>query len=445
MVWQITMKSPKPFAAVLVLLAVLALTAGSALAKNAPKKYAHLDPSFGKSGVTKVATSGGEERVQMALGPEGREYLLQGTVLVALKQNGKAATGFGENGSEVIRADKGLEGHVTGLAVDSQGRVLVGGWLRGTGAEEGFVIRLLANGERDATFGTGGEVDSTFGVPVAANRTGQQLSLGPSVSVSSIAVNAEEQPIVGGSYLANAAYCSGSIPNEASFVARLTTTGALDTTFGRGGYAATTSEEVKSLVAKPGGGIALQTGRYEVCTARPEVARANFEALGPNGEEDPGLDASRPSFYMANPLAIDGKERAFVVQWHPLSAEGTGNVLDRLLPSGALDTSFGNGGGFPLSGRLGPVGALAVDARNRPLVAAGGSGVELMRLTNAGKVDHRFGPKGVVKGGARGNQKGGATAMAIDSKGRIYVASWVKSPALSTGYGMQIARFLPGS
>jgi uncharacterized delta-60 repeat protein len=429
--------------------------------KHAGDRPARLDPSFGSHGVTKVATPESERPVKMALGPGGRTYILQKSLLLAFEANGKPARSFGTNGRVTIAPDKGT-GETTALAVDSQGRVLVTGstYLGGhdaplapvlptdevnAGLAETFVIRFLSNGSRDINFGSNGEVDTTFGLPGPSGAAGSGVEYQtPIARPTAIAVDAQGRPVVGGAYVKAIYPCGAIFGPPASFLARLTPSGAIDTSFAGKGYLTGSNGEVTALAGAPGGGATLLTGGNFPCAARSPRELSSFAAVTENGEPSPALSPARPSFLTARLLAVDGRGRALVVQEHDEFSEEPG-VLVRLLPSGLIDTGFGHGGGASLTGRLSSPGGVAVDAKGRPIVAGGGPGVELLRLKANGKVDSRFGPKGVVKGGARGNTAGSVGAVAVDSEGRIYVASWVQSAALKTGGGIQVARFLPGS
>lgn len=115
----------------------------------------------------------------------------------------------------------------------------------------------------------------------------------------------------------------------------------------------------------------------------------------------------------------------------------------RLLASGDLDTSFGKGGAVGIKS-LGTskVGAIAVEPSGRIVVGFGASQLELGRLTASGKLEGKFGHKGVVR-----TSLGISTelqALAIDSKGRIVAAGTAVGGESKTGQGIGIARFLPG-
>ena len=66
-------------------------------------------------------------------------------------------TSFGTNGVALIRVLSGTEDQPTASALQSDGKLLVAGYNSGR-YSHGFVLRLLAGGGLDTTFGQGGFV-----------------------------------------------------------------------------------------------------------------------------------------------------------------------------------------------------------------------------------------------------------------------------------------------
>lgn len=424
-----------------------------------------LDPTFGRDGVAKIATpepplgSGLGDEVRMAFAPSGRVYALQGRLVLAFEPDGKPAHDFGKNGRVKIESAHG-EVMPTGLAVDSRGRVLVSGtvFLTPFASDppipadaptlglrvlcEAFVVRLLEDGTPDATFGAGGEVDTTFGLPRPTGKPGEGVEYERAlVEATTLTVDGQDRPIVGGTYV-NAIYlCGYSNERPTSYVGRLTATGAVDTSYGGKGYVTGVSGSVTALAPTPEGGVAmLSTGRN--CGPKEFEEESTFDALTENGDQGPTLDPARPGFYAAHKIAVDSQGRTLVLQLSDIYTEVPINLV-RLLPSGAIDTSFGFGGGIPLQAPVSYAAAIAVDGKDRTLIA--GPGTTLARYTAAGKRDWTFGHKGVVNQGGAGNETTENTALAVHGRGRIYTAAWVKDSSLKTGFGIQITRFLPGN
>lgn len=430
--------------ALLLIPVLLAFCVGTAVAKPPPRQT-RLDPSYGRKGVAKTATT--ELTVaRLAVTPEGRSYVLQGMTVLAFAPNGRPAPDFGTKG-RVTLTPAGSEGSAVDIAVDSKGRIVVVGRVgsREMRTQESFVIRLLPNGDRDPQFGSDGEVDTRFGIPVGESGRGSnwaQLSFG----ATTVAVDSQDRPIIGGQTAGPPQECYfGGNSRPVPFVARLTTSGAADASFfGAGaGYALGTQGTIEAMALAPVGELVLLTNLSVMCQEHENRMTVETGRLTETGLPSPALDPARPIFQMEPELAVDQHGRSIVIQTEEFSEQP--GVVVRLLASGDVDRRFGFDGGLPLAGRLEFPRALAVDDEGRPIIASGSASVELLRLRTDGKIDQSFGPRGVINGGGAGNYSGSVEDMELDARGRIYVLSAVKSTTLKTGCGIQVARFVPGS
>jgi uncharacterized delta-60 repeat protein len=413
--------------ALLLVPVLLVFFAGTATAK-VTATHGGLDTGYGRGGTTTVAVQGGYKSEDFAVAEGGKAYALRGSLLLAFDAKGGVAHDFGKNGRVTVKL--AAEGEPVALAIDSQGRILVVG-----NTSSPFVIRYLPDGSRDTSFGNDGEVDTDFALPIAAGEPGAPRH--PGSGATAIAVDSQDRPVIGGVFESEAESLCGYV--RSPFVARLTISGALDTTFGGRGYALPAgSGEVTALGQTPGGEVAtLSRGFF--CGPRTSEEPSRLSVFTETGAASPGLDPARPAFTMTRALAIDPRGRILVLQ-APAEMSKEPFVLVRLQADGDLDKSFGHQGGVALTGGLKVATAITVDAKSRPIIAMQGSKIELRRLTANGKIDMGFGPKG------RLTAKGGApSAVALDGRGRIYTASVVKDPSLKTGYGIEVARFIPGS
>jgi hypothetical protein len=196
--------------------------------------------------------------------------------------------------------------------------------------------------------------------------------------------------------------------------------------------------EVTALGETPGGEVAALS-HGATCGARSSEEPSRLNAFTEAGEPSASLDPARPSFDMGSKIVIDPKGRMLVAQLPPEFSEESGTLV-RLHPNGDVDPSFGDGGGVRLTAGLEGLRAFTVDAKSRPILAGGTERIEVRRLRVNGKIDMGFGPKGRLT--AKGARAEGVT---LDARGRIYTVGTVRSSALKTGVGIQIARFLPGS
>jgi uncharacterized delta-60 repeat protein len=441
-------------------IALAALAVGASAAKphggkgkKKPKPAAaQVDKSFGRGGVARIATSS-EAPVRMAVAPNGRTYALQGSLLLAFEPDGKPAHDFGNNGRLRVGSTNG-ETKPVALAVDSQGRVLVDGTITlypfrpdppangetpgNATVREAFVFRYLEDGSPDPTFGNAGEADTTFGLPRPTGEPGKAVEFERAlVEATSLVVDPQDRPVVGGTYSSALYFCGYQNEHPVPFVGRLTATGTNDTSYGGKGYIAGGEGAIQALAETPEGGVATLSDARS-CGPRSDPLASVFNALTENGDPSPALDPARPSIYVRPLIGVDSQGRSLLVSSPPYTEQP--QVLLRLLPSGAVDTSFGFGGGIPLQEPVSYATAIGVDGKDRTLIAA--AGPMLARYKADGKRDWTFGTKGVLRG-TKGDG-GEVSALSLDAKERIYAAGPVESSSLKTGKGIQITRFLPG-
>jgi hypothetical protein len=312
----------------------------------------------------------------------------------------------------------------------------------GLNLTEAFVTRLLPNGTHDPSFGPGGEVDTTFNLPQPTGKPGTGVEYEHAlVEANTLTLDKQGRPVVGGGFIDTAYFCGDINDRVTAFTGRLTTSGDLDTSYAGKGYATGTEGAIRGAAPTPEGGVATLNWATPFCALHGFPTQSTFGALTENGDMSPGLDPARPRFYSSAAIAVDSRDRALMIQEGDPFSEEPGTLL-RLLPSGTVDTSYGFGGGIPLTKPIDGAGALTVDGQGRAIVAHEGM---LARYTAAGRKDSAFGKKGIVNAGTAGNETTVITSLAVHGKGRIYAAGWIQNPSLKTGFGIQITRLLPGS
>ncbi len=195
-------------------------------------------------------------------------------------------------------------------------------------------------------------------------------------------------------------------------IERRTPQGALDPSFGEGGIATVggigvaqsggqpgnEDGDLVGPVAQPGGGVVY--AESDRCIEQTRVKR-----LGADGRSDPGFGGAGGVAvlpFAVQRLAVDPQGRILVLGRDGLSVtcafkggppqEGE---LARLLPDGALDPSFGNGGIVKLTVAGSPFVPTALAVREDGSVVVGGPG-DLVSLTTAGTPDTGFGTDGAV-------------------------------------------------
>ena len=145
-----------------------------------------------------------------------------------------------------------LNSSVNALAVQADGKILVGGaFTTASGASRNRIARLATNGVNDATFTPG---------------------LGADSAVNSLALQADGQVVIGGAFT----HVNGLLRN---YLARLDTTGALDSSFNAG---AGPDATVHTVASGPGGKLVVG-GDFVVFNG---VSRSYFTRLLADGSVD---------------------------------------------------------------------------------------------------------------------------------------------------------------
>jgi uncharacterized delta-60 repeat protein len=458
-------------------MAVLALALGSlagvAVAKQtgnrAQGSAGEIDKSFGQDGKTAVSTPPVKfpesEPLKMATAPSGKSYVLDGSLLLAFGADGRPDRGFGQNGRVQVATATGVSS-AADLAVDDEGRILVTGSFEPTpGAinravpqgvafrneerfSDAFVIRYLPNGQRDTTFGSGGEADANLEVPASVQGVGVYFEK-PGITVTQIALVEGDQPVIGGTYVYADQYCYFTGVAAYAFVARIGTAGTGTQTIPTTAWTNVPSERVSALVPTPSGGLAALSQDGVGCELRGSAQSNTASVLSPGPVLAAGLDPNRPQIpNLQSTIAVDGQGRMLVAEG-PEGIDFTGEnhpwKLIRLLPNGDFDTSFGSNGGMRLLG-FGEesVRSIVVDDKGRALVGGGDHRFRIVRVGTTAKIDHSFGDHGWTETGFGSGTSAELQAMTIDQKGRVVVAGRVHRKSLKTGEGVGLVRFLPG-
>ncbi|HEY7150916.1 MAG TPA: delta-60 repeat domain-containing protein [Solirubrobacterales bacterium] len=302
-----------------------------------------------------------------------------------------------------------------------RGRIVVAGYY---GSHEGFAVRRYkANGHADHSFGTGSIVGArAVGGPGAQRHKSTFTNFGdPEASALAVAIDSNRRPVVAG-------YTQGG--GDADFaLARLKWDGDLDPDFGSGGKVRTdfgTHRDYGAAVAIDSGGRIVVGGggdRFELARYLPDGALD--PSFGSGGKVVTGFgDRGR-----LNSIAIDSHNRIVAAG---AAANGV-FALARYKPNGRLDRSFSTNGKL-----LGPVrdesgvGSVGIDSRRRIVAVGRGRGsFKLARYKPSGRLDRSFGKDGKVIAAMGRPSVWSAT---IDSRDRIVVAA--------SNSTLQLARFV---
>lgn len=399
-----------------------ALAFGASTAAAAP---ADLDRSFGGGdGIAEVTGPAGslpgEAAGRMAIGPHDEIFVLYSNyppcdppfdcrlelTVARYTPDGSPDPSFATQ-PQLVFDHSSPYNHNFELAVGPDGKPVVAAY----GDEKLVLARLGLDGRLDPGFGVGGVVPFTSTHSVEAAHDVPKLAVQPDGKVVVAVQGGREES---GRNLA---------------VARFLANGEYDPSFGSGG-------ELDVLVGtqtRPAGLFLGTNGSVTVpmplcCLGGTGLfgEGLNVVRLTAAGQPDPGW-AGDGSLFMPTPGTESAVEAAapagdglfLSVESSTPTVSTVGNLI-KLAPNGALDPSFGNGGGLRSFYRVGSVDPkdLALDAKGR-LVGVGWAGrIGMFRLRSDGSKDRTFngGERIVVPYGGGGSPE---YAVGIQSNGRI--------------------------
>ena len=243
-------------------------------------------------------------------------------------------TGKGQAQSNVDSFDPGANGQVITMALQTDGKIVVGGNFTtlggGASTRRDFIGRLNPDGTVDTSFNPGA-----------------------GAAVSALAIQADGKILVGGAF-------STLGGGTRRYIGRLNTDGTLDTSFdpGAGGALAALAVQADGKILVGGSFLTLGGGGTGT-TPRNYIGRLN-----PDGTLDTSFDPGAGSLVYA--FALQADDRILVGgNFTYLGVGGTGittrSYIARLNSDGSVDDSFD-------PGASGPVSALALQADGRILV-----------------------------------------------------------------------------
>jgi uncharacterized delta-60 repeat protein len=341
------------------------------------------DDSFGNHGAVRTPVGqGGAEANAIALQPDGMTVVVgtafahgngDDTFFVArYTQAGVLDNEFGTAGITTTHVGDGASA-ASALARERDGHILVVGTAFSNGpTEDDFaVVRYTRAGHLDQAFGTGGVVTSDFGTPGASTHASLDRA-------AALALQPDGKIVVAG-------FTRGD--HQAFAVARYTSDGNLDASFGNAGKAqvAGVEPQVYSIVVQSNGALVLAGsaasngttgGAAPFALVRLSANGTPDEAFGMHGLVTTSVEGSR-SGARAVVAQPDGKLVTGGAKFGAPSAQGdalpqSGFALARYNADGSIDRSFGDGGKAMTD--LGDAGATPLSLAVQPdgkILAAG--------------------------------------------------------------------------
>jgi uncharacterized delta-60 repeat protein len=297
------------------------------------------DAGFGTGAGSALTVHGNEyEPAALAVGPDGKPVVAaldRGRVVVArFDQSGHLEAMLGANDGSPLFGGA-YEPPV--VAAQADGKVLVS-----VGASEVLrIVRYLPNGERDPSFGSGGE--ATVALETRSRPAGLLLGAGGAISVAAPQC------------------CGGSPPYGEGFaVARFLGDGRPDPALAGRGQALFATPgargNVEAAALAPDGSTFIV---FEVEGERVSTV-GNVVKLRPDGSADTGFGKNGYSRFpfTVDSLAIDGSGRLVAGGWSGSAAIG------RMRPGGGMDRAFAGGAEAKLAA-TGPATTVALQSKGR--------------------------------------------------------------------------------
>jgi uncharacterized delta-60 repeat protein len=430
------------------LLLASSLLVASLAAADAFAAPGDLDPTFGTGGVVTlpIALHAGGQAV--AIQGDGK-IVVAGYVttessvdmlVVRLDGAGVLDPSFGTGG--VVTLPAGVQSIAQAVALQADGKIVVAGGAFVAPDVIEYDLRLArllpADGQLDATFGTGGIVET----PAAATQPG----------VQAVAIQADGKILAAAEGKPNV---TARNPNRDFLVTRYLADGDPDPAFGASGSAVVSMgrryDLARAILIQGDGaivaaGYALQGRSARAAFARLTTGGALDATFGRRGRLRLRL-GSRISYAEDALLLPDGRILAAGLSVDTSGVVPTASMaLAQLTPAGDLDAGFG-AGGISLTAPDAPAYhhiRRIVRQADGKIVAAGGiseaspSDVYLARFEADGTFDASFGTGGVVRSSF--TVQDCAFAVALQTDGAIVVAG---SSVVGNQGRVLVARYLP--
>ena len=219
-----------------------------------------LDPAFANNGIATVDFGNNGALAWTVAVQSDLKIVLAGekygpgyqSALARLNENGSLDTSFGTGGKKTVAVAKSGGESIRALAIQGDGKIVTGGW----GNSDFALMRFLPNGQLDTTFGSSGKMLTDF----LSNSSDQCFD---------VAIDSLGRIIAAGRVTKSV---SKSSSNQYFAVARYSTNGTLDTSFGTNGKT-TTSFGGGTNLAKA---VALQADNKIVLAGQVGVSPMDF-------------------------------------------------------------------------------------------------------------------------------------------------------------------------
>lgn len=327
---------------------------------------------------------------------------------------------FGSNQNGIVTLLVGNESSGEAVRMQTDQKIVVGGYATISGTARLLVARYLSNGTLDSSFGTNGITTTTVGIN----------SFGLSIHLQS------DQKII----------LTGTTTNsdQRAVIARYNTNGSIDTTYGTSGVTTTTIGTGDTAKA-----CDLQTDQMTVTTGpaiingQPTMFAARYTTTGildTTFGSGGIVTISFGDLSVAYALAIQPSDQKIIVAGSVSNTMTNKYALARLNTNGTLDNTFGSSGlvitqvpnsmndviyaiGLQSSGKIIVAGSSIISGPNI---------ISLARYNTNGTLDTTFGTSGFVLTELGYNEQ--IHALSIQSDDKIVVVGYVEDKFIAGRY-----------
>jgi uncharacterized delta-60 repeat protein len=406
-----------------IVLGVCAFAAGALTSQAAP---GDLDPTFGFGGAISTSiTAGDDTALAVAQQTDGKLVAVGQARLGAsydfaiarYLSNGALDRTFGGTGVVSTPIDQGTD-IPHGLVIQPDGKLLAAGWAFITGHVHNFaVVRYLPSGALDPAWGGTGKVTTNIGP--AAKSDDAPYAIIRQADGRIVVAGETFDPVSQRVDVALVRYLENGVL-DASFG----TGGIVVTPLGLGGSARAVLQQADGRIVAAG--LATFADGFHPTLVR-YLANGSLDASFGQG----GVAVTRAGVEEGVAWEVVQQANGTLVlagEAYDADTQTTDFMLARYSASGALDSSFGQGGVV-----VTPIGinsaARALVLQNGRLVAAGSSSpagtqevFTLARYDLAGDLDPTFGQGGIVRTAI--NSRSGARALALQQDGRLVAGGY---------------------
>jgi uncharacterized delta-60 repeat protein len=393
--------------------------------------------------------------------------------------SGALDTSFGVNGKVLTDINSNSHDYARSLQIQNDGKILVSGYSYGTGTEDLVIVRYNSDGTLDMSFGTNGVVrtdvssnsnDKAFAMQIQsdnkiliagasnANSSGPDFMIARYTTTGSLDLSFNSTGIVTTDFdnasvdeaaalkiLSDGKILVSGYSNINGFnnfaIARYTATGSLDTSFDIDGMAishfTSSSTDTTTIIQIQSDGKIL-IGGNSTASGGDDFAIARYSSIGDldtsfngNGKLTTNIGMGSNEEMTALKIQSDGK----ILVAGVTDALGSSDFLIlRYTAEGVLDSSFGLNGKVITdigTNSYEIISTMQIQSEGKILVAGytdanspGYSDFALVRYTSSGSLDQNFGVGGKVITDFTSSSYDWASAMQIQSDGKILVAGY---------------------